>query len=408
MSAIVIVGGGQAAVAAASRLRALKVERPITIIADEAVLPYQRPPLSKSYLLGGASLTDILLRPASWYAGLGIEILTGTRVDHIDRNRQRVTCDTGEERAYGTLVLATGGSPRTWPATLGGNVGGVYEARNKADADRLMPEMIPGKTMLVVGGGYVGLEAAAVGAELGLNVTVIEADARILNRVASSATSDFLRELHVRHGVSIKESTGLVRFVGHNGRVAEAEMSDGSILPIDFAIVGIGITPNIGLAEGCGLAAMNGILVDAFGRTSDPNVYAVGDCAAFPYGQGMVRLECVQNAIDLAEAAAASIAGSPKPYVPVPWFWSDQYDAKLQIAGLNTGYTDVLSRAGKTADARSLWYFDKERFLAVDAINDGKSFVMGKKLLARGISPSRDILADPDVDVVGYVQSLLR
>ncbi|MFK0276594.1 NAD(P)/FAD-dependent oxidoreductase [Ensifer sp. NPDC090286] len=408
MSAIVIVGGGQAAVAAASRLRALKVERPITIIADEAVLPYQRPPLSKSYLLGGASLTDILLRPASWYAGLGIEILTGTRVDHIDRNRQRVTCDTGEERAYETLVLATGGSPRTWPATLGGNLDGVYVARNKADADRLMPEMITGKTMLVVGGGYVGLEAAAVGAELGLNVTVIEAEARILNRVASSATSDFLKELHVRHGVSIKERTGLVRFVGNNGRVAEAEMSDGSILPINFAIVGIGITPNIGLAEGCGLAVMNGILVDAFGRTSDPNVYAVGDCAAFPYGQGTVRLECVQNAIDLAEAASASIAGSPKPYAPVPWFWSDQYDAKLQIAGLNTGYTDVLSRVGKTADARSLWYFDKERFLAVDAINDGKSFVMGKKLLARGISPSRDILADPDVDVVGYVQSLLR
>lgn len=406
--AILIVGGGQAAVAAASKLRALEVKRPITIIADETVLPYQRPPLSKSYLLGGASFNDIMLRPEQWYDDLDIEVLTNTRVTRIDRSTQSLTFSTGRTRCYGSLILATGGSPRAWPADLGGTLDGVYVARDKVDADRLIPEMRPGRRILIVGGGYVGLEAAAVAAKIGLHVTLIETESRILNRVAAPATSDFLRALHESHGVSIKEAVGLKRFIGENGRVNAALLSDGSLLSIDFAIVGIGIIPNVGLASESGLDVNNGILVDQFGKTVDPNIFAVGDCAAFPYEDNILRLECVQNAIEHAETAAAAIAGMPRPYSPVPWFWSDQYDIKLQIAGLNKGYTDTVVRQGKREHDYSVWYFKDERFLAVDSMNDGKVFVLGKKLLARGVSPSKELIGDGRTDLIAYARSLLN
>jgi 3-phenylpropionate/trans-cinnamate dioxygenase ferredoxin reductase subunit len=246
-----------------------------------------------------------------------------------------------------------------------------------------------------VGGGYIGLEAAAVAAKKGLDVTVLEMAPRILQRVAARETSDAIRALHQSHGVKILESTGLERIEGAT-RVEGVSLSDGTRLEADFVIAGIGILPDTALAEAAGLVLENGIRTDAQGRTSDPHIWAAGDCASFPWRGGRLRLESVQNAIDQAELVAENMLGAAKDYAPVPWFWSDQYDLKLQIAGLNTGYDRVVLREG---DARSHWYFAGEKFLAVDALNDPRAYMVGKRLLEQGKSPDPDLLADPATDL---------
>jgi 3-phenylpropionate/trans-cinnamate dioxygenase ferredoxin reductase subunit len=248
--------------------------------------------------------------------------------------------------------------------------------------------------VVIVGGGYIGLEAAAVCAKLGLTVTVVEMAPRILNRVAAPETADHIRALHRGHGVTILEGTGLARLTGAGGAVAAAMLADGRNLPADLVIVGIGILPATALAEAAGLAIENGIRTDAFGRTSDPQIWAAGDCASFPWGDGRLRLESVQNAIDQAEAVADNMLGAETPYRPVPWFWSDQYDCKLQIAGLNTGYDRIVTR-GPEGEAVSFWYFRGDRLLAVDAMNDSRAYMVGKRLIEMGRSPDPALLADP-------------
>lgn len=396
---LVVVGGGQAAFALVAKLRALKDERPITIVAAEASHPYQRPPLSKKYLLREMDLDRLLYRPESWYAEHNIDIHLSTSVTAIDRLAKTVTLSDGSTLDYDVLALATGSTPRKLPASLGGDLEGVFVVRDFTDADRLAGEMQPGKHALIIGGGYIGLEAAAVARSSGLDVTVIEMADRILQRVASVATSYLVKDIHTSRGVDIREGTGLVRLVGTDGRVTSAELTDGSTIPVDLVIVGIGVTANDALAQAAGLDVANGIIVDGFGRTSDPAIHAMGDCAVLPWKDMRIRLESVQNAVDQAEAVAALLAGGEAPYDPKPWFWSDQYDVKLQIAGFGHGHDETVVRKGQREGSVSVWYFTAGKLVAVDALNDAKAYVTGKKLLDLGLTPDRARLEDPQTDL---------
>ena len=394
---VVVVGGGQAGAALVTKLRNDGFTGSVTLIGDEPVPPYQRPPLSKKYLLGEMAEERLYFKPPSFYGEHDIELVTGTPVTAIDRTAGEVV--TADRRIpYDTLVLTTGSLPRLLPPSIGGALEGVYAVRTLADVDAMEPEVVAGRRVLIVGGGYIGLEAAAVCALKGLTVTLIELAPRILQRVASPATSDFVRDLHQGHGVDIRESTGLERLTGE-GRVDGAILSTGERLDIDFTIIGIGISPDTRLAEAAGLTLDNGIAVDGQCRSSDPAILAAGDCASFPYKGNRNRFESVQNAIDQAEHAARAIMGSQDDYLPYPWFWSDQYDARLQIAGINTGYDRTVSRPGHRPGGQSIWYFRGDTLLAVDAISDPKAYMQGKRWIEAGFSPDSTAVANPDVEL---------
>ena len=396
MAGIVVVGAGQAGAALVAKLRALGHDGPLILIGAEPVPPYQRPPLSKAYLLGEMDMERLFLRPESYYAEQGITLITDAAVTALDPARRQIRM--GDQTLdYEQLALTTGAIPRRLPAALGGDLAGVHTVRTLADVDRMAPEFVAGRRMVVIGGGYIGLEAAAVGAKRGLAVTVIEAAPRILQRVAAAETSDYMRQLHAGQGVTLLEGTPLERLEGRDGRVIAAHLADGRVIAADFVVCGIGITPDDALAQAAGLTIGNGIATNAQGRTSDPHVWAAGDCASFPWRGEQMRLESVQNAIDQAECVAANMLGADQPYDPVPWFWSDQYDMKLQIAGLGTGHDRVIVR--ESGSARSHWYFGGGTFLAVDAMNDPRAFMLGKRLLTQRRSPDPARLADPAVDL---------
>jgi 3-phenylpropionate/trans-cinnamate dioxygenase ferredoxin reductase subunit len=395
MTDVVVVGAGQAASALAFKLRALGHEGEITLIGDEPALPYQRPPLSKAYLLGDMTRERLFLRPQSNYDGANITVRTGLTVTEIDPMARNLTAGD-EQIAFDELVLATGSSPIRLPAKIGGDLGGVFCVRTLGDIDAMSSNFTEGQRVLIVGGGYIGLEAAAVAAKLGLRVTVVEMADRILQRVASPQTSDYFRTLHHSHGVKILEGVGLSELVGED-HVTQAVLSDGQTLDVDFVITGIGIRPNTALAEATGLEIENGIRTDAFGKTSAPNVWAAGDCASFPMGEARIRLESVPNAIDQAEAIAANILGANTDYHAKPWFWSDQYDVKLQIAGLNTGYDAVVTRVGDKPGSVSHWYYRGTKLLAVDAMNAPRDYMVGKRLIEAGKSPAPDDVASTEI-----------
>ncbi|MGQ0567039.1 MAG: NAD(P)/FAD-dependent oxidoreductase [Gemmobacter sp.] len=398
---IVVVGGGQAGASAVAKLRALGHDGPLTLVGAEPVPPYQRPPLSKAYLTGEMEEERLFLRPASFYADQRIDLVTGARVAGIDRAAQAV--DLGDRTLpYDALILATGAVPRRLPAATGGDLGGVHVLRDLADVDAMRPAFVPGARLLVVGGGYIGLEAAAVARKLGVAVTLIEMAPRILQRVACPETSDYFRALHRGQGVEVLEGIGLTRLTG-TGRVAGAVLSDGREVPCDFVIAGVGVVPDTGLAAAAGLAIDNGIATDEFGRTSDPAIWAAGDCASFLWRGGRARLESVQNAIDMAEAVAANVLGAGVPYDPKPWFWSDQYDCKLQIAGLNTGYRDIVTR--RMGEGTSFWYYAGDRLLAVDAMNDPRAYMVGKRLIELGKSPDRGVIANPTTELKALLKA---
>ena len=393
MSHVVAIGAGQAGAALAARLRSGGHAGPITLIGEEPILPYQRPPLSKGYLLGEMGADRLTLRSADFYAEHDIALRLGAPVSAIDPKARTVTLGT-ETIRYDDLVLTTGSVPRRLPAAIGGDLAGVYTVRTVADVDAERAEFSPGRRLVIVGGGYIGLEAAAVAAKLGLDVTVLEMAPRILQRVAAPETSDYFRALHTAHGVKILESTGLERLLGEAGHVTAARLTDGRKIPADFVIAGIGILPATQLAEAAGLVIENGIRTDSHGRTSDPHIWAAGDCASFPWQGGRLRLESVQNAIDQADLVADNILGADKDYVPMPWFWSDQYDCKLQIAGLNTGYDRIVTR-GPDGAAVSFWYFKGDRLLAVDAMNDSRAYMVGKRLLETGREVDAGAISNP-------------
>ncbi len=399
MRKVVVIGAGQAGAALVAKLRGLGFDGQITLIGEEPVPPYQRPPLSKAYLLGEMTLQRLFLRPESFYAEQDITLRLDTKVTNLDPAARCLQLDT-QVLEYDALAFTTGARARSLPAAIGGALPGVFAVRSLKDVDAMAPQFQPGRHVVIVGGGYIGLEAAAVAAKKGLKVTVLEMAPRILQRVAAPETSTAIRALHESQGVRILESTALERIEGET-EVTGVRLSDGARLEANFVIAGIGILPATELAEAAGLALDNGIRTDAQGRTSDPHIWAAGDCASFPWRGTRIRLESVQNAIDQAELVAANILGAGKEYDPVPWFWSDQYDMKLQIAGLNTGYDRVIVRAG---DARSHWYFAGEKFLAVDALGDPRAYMVGKRLLEQGRSPDPAAITDPATDL----KALLR
>jgi 3-phenylpropionate/trans-cinnamate dioxygenase ferredoxin reductase component len=346
--------------------------------------------------MGEIGAERLWLRSAEFYADQKIDLRLGAAVTAIDRAARTVTVG-GDVLHYDHLALTTGSIPRRLPAAVGGDLSGIYTVRTLADVDAMRGAFAPGRRVVVIGGGYIGLEAAAVAAKLGLQVAVVEMAPRILQRVASPQTSDYMRALHVAHGVEIIEGMGLARLTGE-GHVTGAVLTDGRALPCDFVIAGVGIQPATALAEAAGLVIDNGIRTDAHGRTSDARIWAAGDCASFPHALGQIRLESVQNAIDQAELVAENIMGAGRDYVPMPWFWSDQYDCKLQIAGLNTGYQTIVTRKGE-GDAASFWYYRGDDLLSVDAMNDPRAYMVGKRLIEMGRSPDKAAIADPDTQL---------
>lgn len=402
MTHVVVIGAGQAGSSLVAKLRNSGFDGEVTLIGEETAPPYQRPPLSKAYLLGEMELQRLYLRPESFYSDNDITLKLGTKVSAVDPSAKTVTAGN-ETISYDELVLTTGSSPRRLPAAFGGDLGGVYTVRTLEDTDSMEPEFKEGARVLIIGGGYIGLEAAAVAAKKGLNVTLVEMADRILQRVASPETSQYFRELHGSHGVDIREGVGLNKLTG-DGRVSGAELSDGSTLDVDFVIVGVGIVPGASLAELAGVELENGIKTNTKGQTSDPHIWSAGDCASFPYKGNQIRLESVGNAIDQAELVAQNIMGADKDYVAKPWFWSDQYDCKLQIAGLSTGYDNVVTRQGDGASV-SFWYYKGNELLALDAMNDPRGYMVGKRLIEAGKSPAPDSIADPETDLKALLKA---
>ena len=403
MTHFVIIGGGQAGIALAAKLRSEKFEGDITVVGAEPTAPYQRPPLSKAYLLGEMPLERLLLRGDDWYKENNVTLLLDRTVTDIDSSTRSITA--GDKTIpYDELALCTGSTPRRLPSAIGGELNGVYTVRDLSDADAMAPEFVSGRKLLVVGGGYIGLEAAAVAAKKGVDVTLIEMAPRILQRVACQQTSDYFRDLHNSHGVKILENTGLARLIGDD-HVTGAELTNGQIIDVDFVIVGVGITPEDKLAKMAGATCSNGIDTDSFGRTTVSHIWAAGDCANSTMNGERLRLESVGNAIDQAEIVARNMLGGQIEYQPKPWFWSDQYDTKLQIAGLNTGYDAVHVKSNPDVPGfRVHWYFSGDQLIAVDAMNAPRDYMVGKRLIEAKKSPLPEQLTDPD----GDLKSLLR
>lgn len=396
---LLIAGGGQAGFSVASKLRKLGDDRPITIICDEIFPPYQRPPLSKKYLLGETEKERLFFRSSNWYQENNVGLRLEATLGAISAKNKTVRLTTGEKLKYQKLVLSMGARALTLPEAFGGHHKGVYSIRTLSDVDTIKHEFQPGRTLLVIGGGYVGLEAASTANKLGLRVIVIEREDRILKRVAAVATSNYFRELHVSKGVKIHESTSLTNLTEKEGRVSGAVLSSGENIEVDFVICGIGIKPNDELAREAGLKVSDGIIVNDRCQTSDPDILAAGDCASFLYQNNLVRLESVQNAIDQGEAVAETLFGIQSSYKPYPWFWSDQFDVKLQIAGLNSGYDQTLVRKGAREGGQSVWYFKKGTLIAVDAMNDATSYLIASRLIRNKVSPSAEIVVDSNYNL---------
>ena len=387
LNKIVVIGAGQAGISAAAKLRSLGFAGELILIGEEPELPYQRPPLTKKFLLGELPRERLYIKPAAFYEDQNITVISNVRVESIVPDDRSLVLSNGEKCSWDKLVVTTGSVPMDLPASFQPVPSSVQTIRSLADIDRLQPRFSENKRLLIVGGGYIGLEIAAVAASCGLEVTLVELQDRLLKRVASTETATYFHELHEKHGVNIRTSTSLAALAGADGDTLEATFDDGSSQIVDLTVLGIGIRPDVTLAESAGLEIENGISVDAFGQTSNPDIYAAGDCTSFVYKGRRVRLESVQNAIDQAEKVAEAIMGEATAYDPVPWFWSDQYDTKLQIAGLNTGFDQTVVRAGARENSQSVWYFSGEQFLAVDAMNDPKSYMTGRKWLMAGINP---------------------
>ncbi|CAN7226736.1 NAD(P)/FAD-dependent oxidoreductase [Rhizobium sp. LjRoot254] len=376
---IVIVGAGQAGFAAAAKLRKEGFAGAVTLVGMESTMPYQRPPLSKAYLLGKIEPERLLLRDEVFYLNNNIEVLTGERVVAIDRAAKIARTDT-RGLPYDQLILATGARPARLPARMTDGIDNVFHLRTKEDADHLRPILRGSTRLLVIGGGYVGLEVAAAARQSGADVALVEAAPRILNRVAAEPTAAFFRTLHRSHGVRLFEGAGLVSLLNTGGAVA-AELTDGTELLVDAVVVGVGVRPNTEIAEEAGLTTVNGIAVNPLGQTSDPCVWAAGDCACFEYRGETLRIESVPHAIDQAEHVALNILGARRPYQPRPWFWSDQYGSKLQIAGLNRGFDRVETSNSGALGNLTVHYFQRDELVSVDCVNDARGFMSARREL---------------------------
>jgi 3-phenylpropionate/trans-cinnamate dioxygenase ferredoxin reductase subunit len=396
MSGIVIIGAGQAAGQAAASLRQGKYEGSITILGNETQPPYQRPPLSKQYLSGELGMDRVMVRPEKFYADQDIALRTGTRVESIDSTAKSVTTSSGDSYEYDKLLIATGSRPRILTIP-GSDLSGIHYLRTIDDVDGIREAMQTAKKICIVGGGYIGLEVAAVAVTSGLQVTVLEMEDRILQRVTTPEMSEYYHELHAGRGVNIRVSTGVSGFQGE-GHISTVLCGDEKI-DADLVIVGIGIIPNIELAEAAGLDCNNGITVDDHCRTSDRHIYAAGDCTNHPNPimDRRLRLESVPNAMEQARVSASNMLGGDKVYASVPWFWSDQYDLKLQMVGFSADGDTSVQRGDKAANQFAVFYLKDGKVVSVDAVNSPREFMVCKQLYGKAVDPS--VLADTNVEL---------
>ncbi|WP_232495345.1 NAD(P)/FAD-dependent oxidoreductase [Novosphingobium kaempferiae] len=396
-SDIVIVGAGHGGAQCALALRQNGFEGTITVIGREPEYPYERPPLSKEYFAREKTFDRLYIRPPTFWAEKDVAFRLGTEVTKVDASAKELTLSDGSTFGYGRLVWATGGDPRRLSCS-GADLAGVHAVRTREDCDTLMAEVDAGtKNIVVIGGGYIGLEAAAVLSKMGLNVTLLEALPRVLARVAGEELSEFYQNEHRAHGVDLRTGVAVECLEGDGHRVTGVKLADGEIVPAEAVIVGIGIVPAVGPLIVAGASGANGVDVDEFCRTSLPDVYAIGDCAAFAcdYAGGTVmRVESVQNANDMATCVAKAICGDEKPYKAFPWFWSNQYDLKLQTAGINMGFDRTVVRGDVEGRSFSVVYLKDGRVVALDCVNMVKDYVQGRKLVEAGAAPDVERLAD--------------
>ncbi len=398
---VFIVGAGHAGAQAAISLRQRNHGGTIALLGNEPSLPYERPPLSKEYLSGDKPFERILLRPATFWGDREITLRPGLTVASVDVEAHRVTTATGGVIGYGTLIWATGGSPRRLTCA-GHDLMGVHSVRTRADVDRMIAELPSVQRVVVIGGGYIGLEAAAVLTKLGKHVTLVEAQDRVLARVAGEPLSRFYEAEHRAHGVDLRTGVAVSCIEGADGAASAVRLADGELLECQMVIVGIGIVPAVAPLLAAGAAGDNGVLVDGHCRTTLPDVFAIGDCAAHAnaFANGAtIRLESVQNANDQATTVAKMLTGAPERYHAVPWFWSNQYDLKLQTVGLSTGYDEAVLRGDPAERSFSVIYLKAGRVIALDCVNRVRDYVQGRALVVGSVHADPTVLADPTIDL---------
>ena len=402
----VIAGASHAAAMLAPGLRQQGWQGRIIVVGAEASIPYHRPPLSKEFLAGEKSLDEILIRPMKVYEKAEVEFILGTSIESINRDNKTVRLSNNENLSYDKLALTTGSKVRKVNLP-GADLDGIFYLRDLKDVDRIKTHINPGAAAVIVGGGYIGLETAAVLNKKGMDVKVLEMMERVLQRVTAPGLSEFYTRTHGEEGVSIRCGVGVTGFKGDNGKVAKVLCSDGSEFNADLVIIGVGILPNTQLAEAAGLQVKNGIVVNAQAQTSDPDIFAAGDCTYHhnPVYDRWVRLESVQNATDQSRVIAAAVCGKEASYNAIPWFWSEQYDLMLQIAGLSQGYDEIITR-GDSENSRSFaaFYLKEDKVIAVDAVNKPQEFMFTKKLIPQGREVDKTKLADADVPVKELLQ----
>jgi 3-phenylpropionate/trans-cinnamate dioxygenase ferredoxin reductase subunit len=396
----VIVGAGQGGYQVAASLREAGYEAPVIIVGDEPVAPYQRPPLSKAYLLGEMTLDRLMLRPDSFYETRKIDLLLGDRVTQIDRSASRIHLASGSSLSYDHLVLAIGARNRLLPLE-GADLDGVMYLRTLAESDAIHARFEAANTIVVIGAGFIGLELAAVASKFGKEVHVIEALPRVMSRAVSPAISQFYAEAHEAWGTTMHLNARLQKIDGKDGRVTGVSLADGRTIAADLVLVGIGIVPNVELAQEAGLKVDNGIVVDKHLVTADLAISAIGDCASFPdpNTHQHIRLESVQNAVDQARCVAKRITGNAEVYNAVPWFWSDQRDLKLQMVGLTNACDHTVIRGDAAARAFSVFCFQGEKLVGIESVNRGADHMFGRRLLAANESITPDEAADLSFDL---------
>ncbi len=401
MENILIIGGGQAGFSCAAKLRASGFEGIISIACEEKTFPYQRPPLSKKYLTGQFEINRLLLRPEEYYKKNNIEVLVSTKVSEIKKEKKEVFFQSGKSRSYTKLVLSTGSSAAKIFPKESNNCENIYYLRNLKDADKLKGCLRPNKKILVIGGGYLGLEIGSIASVIGMNVTIVESSERILRRVAGSQTADFLRSIFKKNGVEIIENDAVESLDVEDNIVSNIKLASGEKVKTDVVVVAVGGKPVTDLAERSGLDIDLGIKVNKKLQTNDVSIYAAGDCASFDFNGKRVRFESVGNAIDQGETVALNLMGKNVEYKIKPWFWSDQFDLKLQIAGLSEGSDEIIKRSYK--NSISFWYYTNKKLTAVDSFNDPTSYFVGKRLIDDGKSISKEVVSDVNSNLKDFL-----
>ena len=401
---LIVIGGGQAAFQLVYSLRGEGYDGCICLIGEEPIPPYQRPPLSKAYLLGKHDREGMFLRQPDWYDDNQIELSTGVKVVSLDRAARQIMTNDGRRLDYGTLVLATGAHPRRL-AVSGADLDGIVYIRTLADADAIKERLDGVRSVVVIGGGFIGLEFAAVARKLGKTVTVLEGQQRLLARAVAPVVSDFFASLHRGFGVEIVCGVSVKAATGSSGQVTAVETMDGLSYPADMVVVGIGVEANDMVAREAGLTCNGGIEVDTHLRTNDPDIYAIGDCVQHhnPFADKRMRVESVQNAVDQARCAAANISGRVEPYVAVPWFWSDQYDLKLQMVGFSAGHDRLVMRGSPHTHQFSVFYYRGSKVIGIDSVNRASDHMLGRKLIAAGATVPPEVAADETVNLKQFI-----